>query len=386
MSPSAFLRGELAYRHKRWRDAANAYEQAAELDPGFALAWAHLSRTHSAWYEHSPTPAGARRAGEAAERAVALAPDRAFAYEARAHYYAMELDNARGLVEIEKAERIAPRDVDVLNRKARLTRNLGRWEESRRLSEEAKRLDPRAISTARDLTLTLNALRLYPEAQAEGDRAIALDPTDVTAVTYRVDASLGQGDLQGARDVVRAASRTIEPAELVSCMPEWAWDEQEQQLLLTLGPDRFDNDRALWAWSRARIYAYRGEAAKARESFELARAELEAKLSAAPEHPFFRARYGAVLAYLGRKAEAIVEGERAAAIMPLTKHALAGPDVQGWLAGIYALVGEKEKALDRLEPLLEIPHGFSPGWLKLDPTFAPLRGHPRFEKLLRGEQ
>lgn len=93
-----------------------------------------------------------------------------------------------------------------------------------------------------------------------------------------------------------------------------------------------------------------------------------------------------MLAYLGRKAEAIAEAERAAAIMPLTKHALAGPDVQRWLAVIYVLAGEQEKALERLEPLLEIPHGFSPGWLRLDPTFAPLRGHPRFEKLLRGER
>ena len=99
----AFLRGELAYRHKRWREAANAYAQAVALDPNFALAWAHLSRTHSAWFEHSPTPAGARAARDAAERAVALAPARAEGYEARAHYYAVELDNARGLVEIERA-------------------------------------------------------------------------------------------------------------------------------------------------------------------------------------------------------------------------------------------------------------------------------------------
>jgi hypothetical protein len=58
--------------------------------------------------------------------------------------------------------------------------------------------------------------------------------------------------------------------------------------------------------------------------------------------------------------------------MPLTKHALAGPDVQRRLAEIYVLVGEKEKALEFL-PLLEIPHGFSPGWLRVQLTFAPPR-------------
>jgi hypothetical protein len=36
------------------------------------------------------------------------------------------------------------------------------------------------------------------------------------------------------------------------------------------------------------------------------------------------------------------------------------------------------------EPLLRIPSGLSPAWLPIDPTFAPLRGRPRFEKLARG--
>src|SRR4029077_1647149 len=51
----------------------------------------------------------------------------------------------------------------------------------------------------------------------------------------------------------------------------------------------------------------------------------------------------------------------------------------------YLLVGEPEKALDQLEPLLKMPYYLSPGWLPIDPTFAPLKGNPRFERLVAGK-
>jgi len=62
-----------------------------------------------------------------------------------------------------------------------------------------------------------------------------------------------------------------------------------------------------------------------------------------------------------------------------------GPYLQHQLARIYLLVGEPEKALDQLEPLLKIPYYLSPDWLRSDPTFDPLRGNPRFERLLQGK-
>jgi serine/threonine-protein kinase len=88
---------------------------------------------------------------------------------------------------------------------------------------------------------------------------------------------------------------------------------------------------------------------------------------------------------LGRKAEAIKEGERAVALWPISRDAYNGAYIQHQLVRIYLLVGEPEKALDQLGPLLTIPYCLSPGWLRIDPTFAPLKGNPRFERLVAGK-
>ena len=93
---------------------------------------------------------------------------------------------------------------------------------------------------------------------------------------------------------------------------------------------------------------------------------------------------GVALAQLGRREDAIREGERAVALDPVAKDQLYGPYVQHQLAWVYILVGEPEKALDRLEPLLKMPYYLTPRWLAIDPTFDPLRKNLRFQRLLAG--
>ena len=82
--------------------------------------------------------------------------------------------------------------------------------------------------------------------------------------------------------------------------------------------------------------------------------------------------------------EAVREGQRGVELQPVSKDPYSGPYIQHQLVRIYLLLGEPDKALDQLEPLLKIPYYLSPGWLKIDPTFAPLRGNPRFERLVAG--
>ena len=134
----------------------------------------------------------------------------------------------------------------------------------------------------------------------------------------------------------------------------------------------------------AQAYALRGDKEKVREYAEEARRAYVQQVREAPDDAQRHVLLGLALAYLGRKEEAVREGERGAALQTIAKDAYDGPYIQHQLARIYIIVGESEKALDLLEPLLKVPYYLSPGWLQLDPNFDPLRGNPRFEKLVAG--
>jgi tetratricopeptide (TPR) repeat protein len=162
----------------------------------------------------------------------------------------------------------------------------------------------------------------------------------------------------------------------------WVLDDEQQRLLLRLPPGPFGDSRLVWGLALAGTAALRGDTARARAYADSARVAGEAQVREAPEDGQLHVLLGTALAYLGRKAEAVREGERAVALLPVTKDAYFGAYVQHQLARIYILVGEPEKALDQLEPLLKVPYYLSPGWLKIDPTFDPLRKTPRFQKLV----
>jgi len=87
-------------------------------------------------------------------------------------------------------------------------------------------------------------------------------------------------------------------------------------------------------------------------------------------------------AALGRKEDAIREGRRAVELLPVTKDAWTGAQVLTNLAITYAWAGEKDLAIKQLEELIRIPGPVSYGQLRLHPFWDPLRGDPRFEKIV----
>ena len=393
----AFLKGE-----EIWNSGSNDppslrkmlafYEQAVALDPGFVQAWARVSVANSLLYANStPTPTLAERSRQAGEKAVALAPNRPEGYQALGAYERMVTkDFNRGLEQNEKGLRLAPGDPTLLRGSAITEQGLGRWDAALEHFQQVVRLDPRNANNLGVLGDVLLRLRRYREARDAYDRCLALSPTILNVIETKAMTYLGEGDLAGARAVLEAAPKEVEPTALVAYVANyydlvWVLDEGEREILLRLTPSVFDDDRGAWAICLVQAYASKGDAANVRTYAEEARKAIEEQLRATPNDPGRRVVLGLALAYLGRKEEAIREGERGVALGPVSKDALNGPYFQHQLARIYMLTGEPEKALDQLEPLLKIPYYLSPAWLRIDPNFDPLRKNSRFEKLVAGK-
>ncbi|NNM05873.1 MAG: hypothetical protein HKO65_12355, partial [Gemmatimonadetes bacterium] len=88
------------------------------------------------------------------------------------------------------------------------------------------------------------------------------------------------------------------------------------------------------------------------------------------------------LAGLGKKAEAIAAAERALELMPESRDAFKAMYRWDDLARVLTIVGEYDRATEVLERILSRPGRLSVQLLRLDPAWAPLRGHPGFQALL----
>ncbi|MGH7499968.1 MAG: protein kinase domain-containing protein [Gemmatimonadales bacterium] len=393
----AYLKGEETSRNLSITDPNTLrrslvyYEQAIALDSSFAVAWAQRSRASSMVYANSvPDPAMRATALESAERARRLAPDRPEGYLALADYHRGVTNNSPETVkQAEAGLKIAPANVNLLVSCALGQQSLGRWEEATELLRKAQAIDPRSIPTAYRIGRGLLWLHRYDEALAAIDRGLQLAPGDLAMLETRALILVARGDSASARAAISSAASRADPAALVAYVATyydmfWLLSDAQRALLFRLTPSSFDGDRGAWGLSLAGAYAQEGDQRRAHAYADSASISLEQQMRDNPSDAQLHALNGVALAYLGRKADAVREGERSIELLPVSQDAFGGAYNEQQLIRIYILVGEQEKALDRLEALLKIPYFVTTGWLKVDPTFDPLRKNPRFQRLLEG--
>ncbi len=375
------------------RDALPHYARAVGLDSTFAEAWARLSTVYSQLYFNgSPSPEYARLAGLGAERAVAIAPDESASHLAMGYYRQfVTRDVAGAAAEYSAALRSSPDNPEPLAAIAQIEQIAGLWDQAIAHFQRAQQVEPRAAGVALNVAMSMLWTRRYPEAERAIQRTLALDPHHIPAIEMAAMIDAARGDLAAARARIAGAPPSVARDALAAEFAMvwdlvWMLDESQQQAILRTTPKAFFDDRGIWGVVLAQTLWLHGQRALAASYADSARVTLSDRVRENPKDDQQHLLLGLSLAYLGRKDEAIREGLRGLALGPMSSDALYGPYNQHLLIRIYLLTGERDKAIEGLERLLKVPYFLSPGWLRIDPTFQPLRGHPRFERLLSGAQ
>ena len=375
-------------------EATRLLEQAIARDPTFFLAYCRLAEAHDLIYffgsDH--TPARLALANTAIQTALRLRPDSGEAHLALAeHLYRGYRDHEHALAELTLARRALPNDPLVFELTGFITRRQGRWEESTTDLKRALELDPRNLFFLQQLSFTYELQRRYRDLAAVLDRALKLVPSDPDTRVVRALIDLAErADPRPAHATIEAvvaedpaAARTIAERWLYIAMCER--DNFGVSRALAVVPPEGTSVGNIWlprAYFEAVAARARGDATVARAAFTTARAEVERTTSEQPDYAEGLTVLGLIDAGLGRKDDAIREGRRAVELVPVSKDALDGTDFILNLAVIYAWTGEKDLALKQLAEAAQLPGSLNYGWLRLHPDWDPLRGDPRFEKIV----
>jgi TolB-like protein/Flp pilus assembly protein TadD len=373
------------------RSAIGMFEQAVELDPNFALAYAALARAHAYVVNEGLDPGQdhAARAKTAVDRAFEIQADLPEAYLALGYYYYHCLrDYSKAVETFEVAGKRLPNQNEVHQAVGFIRRRQGHWDQALDDLKRSLELNPRDPNLAFEVGNTYMYLRRYGEAEDCYDRTIALAPNEVWGYSFKaLNTWLSSGDLKRARATLERVRETNEP------MLQYIWYNQEmlernyeaaQRRLDSFSGESFELPDASLPKALLAGFAYYlgGQLDRARVSFESARAVLEREVAARPGDARVHSSLGLVYATLGRREEAVREAKRAVEMIPVLQDALLGPRQIDHLAWTYRFLGEYDAALDQLEVELSIPAIMSASLVRLDPGWDPVRDNPRFQRLL----
>jgi TolB-like protein/Tfp pilus assembly protein PilF len=376
--------------------ATSLYNRAIALDPNFALAYARLSYLESRvyWRAIDHTPQRIAVAEKNANKALALAPDLGEAHLAAgfAAYYGNR-DYATALKQFKDAAHLLPNNAEVLSAIALIQRRQGDWQEALINLRKAEKLDPRNSHWSFDIGSTLALPRHYRQAIPLFDQALAIEPYNFLALTYKVWTQLLSGQTQRAERTINDIPTTSGPlGQMASVRFQTAWlTRQPKRALAALAhapgwiqaPDFIGQVPV--SLLRAQALAYTEDKAGAQSHYEAARAMLLKKMATQRNNPDLVSALALAEAGLNDRASAIRDGRRAVKLLPVSKDAVAGTLYLATLAKIYAHAGEAKPAAKVLGQLLAMPAGLtlSASLLKLDPVWDPIRHDPAFQALLK---
>jgi serine/threonine protein kinase/tetratricopeptide (TPR) repeat protein len=399
-----YLRGQESINQgpenrKNLLTSVEMFENAVKLDPGFSQAYEGLAKSHARiyWWRYDHTEERATKSKEAADKAIQLDPDALEAHLALGvYYYYCNLDYQHALEHLYLALEKQPKNSEILSYIAYIKRRQGKFDETIVNLKKAIEINPRSVDIAYGLADTYFLMRDYVEGERYYQQVLSLSPNYIT--TYIVpDGSLiclylSSGNEIKARETLEEVSKKIiSPDEKIwlnfyRAMVDTFGKQYEQALkYLALMPSEVLDEQFHFVPKTtifAQIHGLMGEKEKEQEYYQSSRLFLENKVKQQLDDSRLHSSLGIAYAGLGLKEKAVQEAIKATELLPITKESWGGTYRIKDLAQVYVMVGEYDKALDKIEYLLSIPGELSIPLLKIDPVWAPLRTHPRFQKLI----
>jgi tetratricopeptide (TPR) repeat protein len=360
-----------------------------------------LAEAHDVLYvgDIDHTPGRLASAKAALDSAFRLNPDSGEAHLAMAtHLYWGYFNYEHARDELRIARQTLPNNARLFEVAGYIDRRQGRWLDATRNLERATELDPRNARILSSTADTYQDMRDYRQAKDRIDHLIAMEPNDdgyklwrawidviERADTEPLQALLGRIVTKNPATTATFLGRAL----FLLALPER--DTAAADRVLAAMADntliiKYQGRVAVpGAYAKGLVARMNGDPDNARAAFNAARTQEEKVIRAKADDTARSAglcSLGLIDAALGRRQEALNEAREAVELLPITKNALDGVEMLYFYAAVCAQTGERDIAIKQLDDLVKIPNGVTYGELRLDPFWDPLRGDPRFEKLL----
>lgn len=374
-----YLKGKQYREDRKIELAIELLNKATEQDPGFTLAYVEKASIYTNSYFNLRYHIDDSLAKVNLEIAQKIDPDLPeVKFEQAEQLYRIDRNHDKALERLDELKTQMINNTEFLNLRAALLRRKGKWEEAQIDWKKSSLLDPLTTKWYRQIGITYQWMRRYPEAMEYFDKPklLGLNPENqdlkfISILSWKGDIKEAlknsELNLTDQRDIYFYYSRQYD--KLISIAKKVESQNFFIPKTIKLAQAYFLNSRI----SLSKQYA------------DSAIAELNLKIKEYPEDDRYYAALGYTYAYKGDTKKAIENAQKAVKLKPLKLDAMQGYYREMDFAKVYILTGEYDLAMDKIEYLLTIPGELSVPLLKIDPAYDRLRDLPRFQKILSTE-